>query len=98
MCQGTLEDYVNGTYQGQRFKSDREILGQLAQGLAHLHKKKIVHRDIKPSNILVFAPPSSDDANFMGFPLMKLADFGLSKILKADKKDFTNTNDESEWN
>jgi len=44
---------------------------------------KIVHRDIKPKNILIFVPSAEDDddAHYIIRPRMKLADFGLCKIL-----------------
>jgi len=81
-----LEDYVKGKYNGPKFKSEREILFQITQGLAHLHKSDIVHRDIKPNNILIYLPPSSDTTE--SNPQVKLADFGCSKIMDED---FTNT-------
>lgn len=48
------------------------IAGQLAAGLAALHRAGIVHRDLKPENVLVLgtAPLS-----------LVIADFGLSKVL-----------------
>ena len=47
---------------------------QIAKGIAFLHIRDVVHRDIKPANILV---KSTLDNNI----IMKLGDFGLSKIL-----------------
>ena len=52
------------------------IMGQIAKGVAFLHRENIVHRDIKPANILV---KSSN-----GYAVVKLGDFGLSKILDPD--------------
>jgi len=46
--------------------------------LETLHKKGIVHRDLKPENILC-----SNDG------YLKLADFGLSTIVKKDDQMFT---------
>ncbi len=86
LCKGTLEDYVKGEYQGPKFPNEADILFQVTRGLAHLHRLNIVHRDIKPTNILIFVPDGDVDE-----PLMKLADFGISKSLNTDKKDFTNT-------
>jgi len=85
-----LQEYVEGTYNGPLFESESEILLQITKGLAHLHKEKIFHRDIKPTNILIYVPDGTGTK-----PVMKLADFGISKMLKADKNDFTNTSMEN---
>ncbi|KAG2431583.1 hypothetical protein HXX76_009597 [Chlamydomonas incerta] len=45
---------------------------QVAQGLEYLHPT-VIHRDLKPSNVLI---SNLDDE----YPVVKLADFGLSKI------------------
>jgi calcium/calmodulin-dependent protein kinase I len=48
---------------------------QLADALRHIHSCGITHRDLKPENILLIrADPSSP---------LKLADFGLSKLIKG---------------
>lgn len=44
----------------------------LFQGLAHLHKQKIMHRDIKPANVL---------ANSKGE--VKISDFGIAKVFSG---------------
>ena len=59
----------------------------MTQGLAHLHSLEIVHRDIKPSNILISVLDGSNSTK----PQIKLADFGISKVLKPDREDYTNT-------
>jgi len=66
----------------------------MTSGLEHLHRLGIVHRDIKPNNILIFEP-EGDGSDL----LLKLADFGISKALKNDEKDVTNTgaNGTSGW-
>ncbi|KAG6007788.1 hypothetical protein E4U21_005507 [Claviceps maximensis] len=49
----------------------RKLFLQLFEGIKYLHGRNIVHRDIKPENILL------TDKNLS----VKLADFGLSKIV-----------------
>ena len=48
---------------------------QIARGLKFLHTAKIMHRDIKPSNICI-----NQDCT------AKITDFGLSRVLKENKK------------
>ena len=44
--------------------------------LNHLHEQNIIHRDLKPENLLV----TQDE---MGRDTLKLADFGLSMVVKG---------------
>ena len=60
---------------------DKEILLQMALGLYHLHKNEIVHRDLKPENILFSSSTSMDTK----LDVIKLSDFGISRIVCADK-------------
>lgn len=62
----------------------RAIMYQIFQSLAHLHKCGYFHRDLKPENMLIKKDPSSPDA----FDVVKLADFGLVKEIRA-KPPFT---------
>ncbi|KAK3329027.1 CAMK/RAD53 protein kinase [Apodospora peruviana] len=57
----------------------RKLFLQLFQGVKYLHDRNIVHRDIKPENILLV------DDNLH----VKLADFGLAKIIGEES--FTTT-------
>ena len=87
-----LEHYITGEgYTGPRFKNEKEILFQITQGLTHLHGLNIVHRDLKPVNILVYVPPSGGNEEQHKPPIIKLADFDISKTLMPDKEDYTNT-------
>lgn len=45
---------------------------QIVSALAHIHAAGVMHRDIKTSNIL-----------FSGIGFLKLADFGIAKVLEA---------------
>jgi serine/threonine protein kinase len=85
LCQDTLENLVNKKYEGQDVGSKLEILKQITQGLEYLHSNDVVHRDIKPQNILISFPHGSVP------PLMKLTDFGISRIHKEGRSDLTKT-------
>ncbi len=60
--------------------SHQEIITQICAGLAHAHERGVLHRDLKPGNILL-----REDG------LIKIADFGLAKLLDETKSDFTLT-------
>jgi len=57
-----------------------EIVRQVAQALDHAHARGVIHRDIKPGNILL-----SRDGR------VKVADFGIGKLLTAGASDMTRT-------
>nr|XP_056700553.1 serine/threonine-protein kinase 35-like [Euleptes europaea] len=52
--------------------TNRSFMLQLTSAIAFLHKNHIVHRDLKPDNILI--------TEKSGAPVLKVADFGLSKV------------------
>ena len=56
----------------------RLIITELSNGLKDIHSKNVIHRDLKPENIFI----SSDH-------LIKIGDFGISKIL--DGTDYAKT-------
>jgi tRNA A-37 threonylcarbamoyl transferase component Bud32/uncharacterized membrane protein YidH (DUF202 family) len=56
------------------------IVPQICDALQYAHDKGIVHRDIKPENILI------DKSG-----VVKIADFGLAKIVGLEAKDLTIT-------
>ncbi|XP_048384309.1 calcium/calmodulin-dependent protein kinase type IV-like isoform X1 [Stegostoma tigrinum] len=68
---GELFDRIveNGYYSE---KDAANAVNQILEAVAYLHENGIVHRDLKPENLL-YASPSPD-------ALLKIADFGLSKI------------------
>ena len=54
------------------------IMIQIANGVKYLHKYGIVHRDLKPENIMITKQNNSD--------IIKIMDFGLSKIVSSQEK------------
>ena len=50
----------------------RNIMYQVLQGLAYMHKNGFFHRDLKPENLLCNGPE-----------LVKIADFGLAKEIRT---------------
>jgi serine/threonine protein kinase len=55
----------------------------ILQGLKFLHSINIIHMDIKPANLLLSAKFNDDE-----YPLVKICDFGLSKIADEEGKAF----------
>ncbi|KAG5836127.1 serine/threonine-protein kinase 35-like [Anguilla rostrata] len=53
-------------------RTNKSFMLQLTSAVAFLHKNNIVHRDLKPDNILI--------SEKSGAPVLKVADFGLSKV------------------
>src|SRR5713101_6459868 len=47
------------------------IATEIAEGLAHAHKARVIHRDLKPENVIV-GPEQQ----------VKILDFGLAKLLE----------------
>lgn len=53
----------------------------VAKGVNFLHRRQVVHRDLKSLNLLLAnAVQTSDDV-----PQVKVSDFGLSRVFKADQ-------------
>jgi NIMA (never in mitosis gene a)-related kinase len=72
---GTLKDIIMN--EDKRPKTEKEIrkyFTMMCEGLNYLHSKNIIHRDFKPDNIFI----GSDG-------LLKIGDFGLSKIMSASQ-------------
>lgn len=61
----------------------KEILSQVALGLAFLHQNKIIHRDLKPENILLSTDPEAEVGSLSDNAIVKITDFGLSKFAQG---------------
>jgi serine/threonine protein kinase len=78
-------EYLEGTTLAERISGDKrlplieacDLALQVAQGLAAAHAMGVIHRDIKPANL--FITTGSE-----GRELLKIVDFGISKILDPD--------------
>jgi serine/threonine-protein kinase len=76
---GTLREKLDAHKESGEPLPVRQAFGwglRLAEGLAHAHRHEIVHRDIKASNVL-----------FTEEGRVKIADFGLAKILDSPAAD-----------
>ena len=69
-------------YRGPMPPSKKDVLLQLAEGLAYIHMKKLIHRDIKLLNVLICI--GYDETSREEKVLMKWADFGLSKRVSRE--------------
>ena len=74
LCEETLKEHVQSQSIEHLKENGPRIIKQILNGLHFLHGNGILHRDLKPSNVLV------DKDGFM-----KLADFGLSRVLNEDE-------------
>lgn len=68
-----------------------ELLATLAAAMHFAHAHGVIHRDLKPANILIAAEPTPiADArgDFSGLrgDTLKIADFGLAKLLDSDSQ------------
>ena len=75
---GNLNYYLSTQKSLLSEKKIKETVLQLASGVKYLHFFGIIHRDLKPENIMM----SDKSEN----PVLKIVDFGLSKVLGITEK------------
>jgi hypothetical protein len=83
--QGTLADRLES--EGLTVGQATEVIRQVGEGLAALHKRGVLHRDIKPANVLfrtVDARSSGDDD--VGVVRAMVGDLGLGKALDMSSR------------
>ncbi|WP_435010867.1 serine/threonine protein kinase [Tundrisphaera lichenicola] len=68
---GSLEEWIIKDKERRPAIEPREIIRQVASGLAAAHAQGISHRDIKPANLLLTEGPDVR---------VKIGDFGLAKV------------------
>src|SRR5262249_24535655 len=68
---------------GQPLAVQGDLLVQLLQALAYLHRRGIIHRDLKPDNALVIANGSTSGGQ------IKVLDFGLAVARDTQKESDT---------
>ncbi|MFC1853147.1 serine/threonine protein kinase, partial [candidate division CSSED10-310 bacterium] len=81
-------EYIEGETLSRRLRGGRAmdqddaitIITQVCNALQYAHEVGIVHRDIKPSNIMI-----------IGKHQVKVADFGLAKMLSSTSANITKT-------
>lgn len=66
--------------------SELGVIQQITAGIQYLHGRNIVHRDLKPDNIML-SVASCDCPT----AVVKVADFGLCKIIPEERSSMTLT-------
>lgn len=80
---GNLEEIINKSKTNENRENIAKLyLNQLKNALKYIHSKNIIHRDIKPANVLV---KGNIDNIESPDNIVKLADFGLSKIIEQEQ-------------
>ena len=74
LCEESLVEHVESQSNGHLRTHGRRMIREILNGLQFLHDQHILHRDLKPDNILVDVEGH-----------MKLADFGISRVLMEDE-------------
>ncbi|KAJ7467061.1 kinase-like domain-containing protein [Mycena latifolia] len=69
---GNLHSFINRTSNGLTDWMSCHLTFQICKALAYIHRCKITHRDLKPENIILTQKTP---------PIVKIADFGLAKLV-----------------
>ena len=87
LCEESLTEHVTSRPIKYLKEYGPEMIKQILSGLEFLHGHNILHRDLKPRNVLV---------DITG--RMRLADFGVSRVLKDDETTiYTHGKGTEEW-
>jgi len=81
---GSLRDWVQNNNGKITPEKKLDFAKQLAVGLTHLHKYCIIHRDFRAPNILI--------QTRRDFEVLKIADFGLSRVILGSTPEFSISN------
>ena len=76
LCQGTLQDIVDGIYTDNSVGSTKDILLQIANGLNCIHENNIIHCDLRPVNIWISTPARNSTVET---PIIKITGFKFSQ-------------------
>mmetsp|Transcript_15064 Transcript_15064/g.40598 ORF Transcript_15064/g.40598 Transcript_15064/m.40598 type:complete len:937 (+) Transcript_15064:188-2998(+) len=60
------------------------VFRQLLEGVGYMHSRHVIHRDLKPENVLIAATHSAPPPSTGTLLEVKIADFGLSKIISDE--------------
>ena len=75
---GDLKHYFKKMWYKFSEEQIKKIISQIAKGIKYLHLYGIIHKDLKPSNIMITQQNNNG--------IIKICDFGLSKILSINEK------------
>jgi serine/threonine protein kinase len=94
LCQASLDQKFLDETNPKKYRGlmppEKEVCLQLAKGLAHIHKNRLIHRDLKPQNVLIWVDSTGEKV------FMKWADFGLSKQVNERGKSFHKWNERNQ--
>ena len=95
LCKGgSLRSLLSSTSVYLTLKQKLKILLDSSAALFHLHSKGGLHRDIKSDNFLLVDPVTNEDSKI----IVKMTDYGLSKVIDMTKTQSTKTNcGTSQW-